>query len=284
MHIFFVSSISAVAHWPGFNPSSTANTGVFNGIKDGPTASLGDLATNRGHKIYVSELPPPTSRIPSKLGYAQSKYTAERLLTEATITHNLRATIMRPGQISNAKAVPGPLGSQNEWFPQLLWSSKHMGILPQTVTRTGMIDFIPVDQLAVIIRDIVHASFTSPARNNNSPSIFNLVNPDAVPFTDLIPAVQQYFIGKGIDEIKIVPLSVWIEGLRRESKANTGQIVQDTYPALKIERFFEGLASDSTDEEARIDTANGCSISNTMRGLQSITGDDISTWLRDWAM
>lgn len=281
MHIVFVSSVSTVAQWPGFRPTVTGNEKVSDGVGESHDMVNMDARPNEVYKASVPELPPTFARIPAKqLGYAQSKYTAEYLLTEAAVTRNVRTTILRPGEISNARATPGPIGSSNDWFALLLLSSKHMKMIPETVTRTATVDFMPVDELADIIGDIVQASFKSPSRE--TANVFNLVNPNTIHFTDLIPVIEHHFAEAGVDGSDVVPLSKWVEALKQRATGDSDEEAVEKYPALKLKDFYEGLASNPTDEGTKIETANGSRVSKTMREMQPIGSIDIRAWLRDW--
>ncbi|KAL5050945.1 hypothetical protein BDW71DRAFT_171957 [Aspergillus fruticulosus] len=89
-----------------------------------------------------------TSSTPN--GYGTSKYVAEHILAHATSpqTRNLRTAFARVGQIAGAANAPG-LWNKTEWFPSLVLSSLHVGVVPDSMGPTlERVDWAPVDFLA----------------------------------------------------------------------------------------------------------------------------------------
>lgn len=60
-------------------------------------------------------------------GYSESKWVAERVLTQAAQTKSLEALIVRVGQVCG-----GPNGAWNahEWFPAVVQSAHKVGCFP----------------------------------------------------------------------------------------------------------------------------------------------------------
>ena len=65
-----------------------------------------------------------------------------------------------------------------------------MGLLPDALTHTRLIDLIPADSLAETIVDIVQDRVDNAGDTN--PAIYNLVNPKPVPFAELTPTITSH--------------------------------------------------------------------------------------------
>lgn len=104
----FLSSISATMN--------LALTGTANNHKVVPEAILTDIDT------------------PAPVGYAESKYIAERLLEVASTQLNLRqrTVILRLGQIAGA-ARSGGRWNPADWIPRLIQGSRQLGVIPNSL-------------------------------------------------------------------------------------------------------------------------------------------------------
>ncbi|KAI4226531.1 MAG: hypothetical protein LQ349_006860, partial [Xanthoria aureola] len=76
-----------------------------------------------------------------KMGYAQSKLIAERIIDQASLPGS---TIIRVGQIAGPTDGKGVWNS-HEWFPSLINSSAHMRKLPDTLPMKKDVDWVPLD-------------------------------------------------------------------------------------------------------------------------------------------
>lgn len=91
------------------------------------------------------------------MGYGQSKYLAERILAHAATTQpNLRLGVARSDQVSGRDQGPEEAWARTEWLPSLVISSHHLGALPDSLGggRMEAVDWVPVDQLAVILIEL----------------------------------------------------------------------------------------------------------------------------------
>ena len=289
MHLFFVSSIATVAYWPGYYPDSDSKN---------PTPTNG-----HEHAISTPEDPPDPARIPAAPnGYAQSKYVAESILAHACAQCQIPVTIIRPGQIVDpTHRRGGPRSGSTDWFPLLLRSSQTTGLLPERLTRHGLVDFIAVDQLAETIVDIVHRDVDSEKRAARAKAVkvYNLVNPRPVMFTELIPAIRDRLArrhggdGGGGEPVQVVRMSEWFEALQslgaRASAADSGSTkdMLEQLPALRLSGFFEKLAKSLDGDGERqgvIQTANGCAASEALRRMKPVTGKDVVGWMEGWGL
>ncbi|KAI2784911.1 acetyl-CoA synthetase-like protein [Daldinia loculata] len=213
-------------------------------------------------------------------GYARSKYVGERLLDAWALSgaaNKRRAAVLRVGQVAGPVAAGGAWNPW-EWFPSLVRSSKFLGVLPRSLGTSSRVEWVPVDELSKIILEVVDEvtrtdeedSTSSGKGKQRGAKVYNLVNPHAVPFSDLIPALQE----KGIAD-KTVPLESWIEALERSSYERKTS-AQDN-PAVKLLDFYKSIVphhgGGGVKRNANRDAKNG-------RGGNK-GGEDDYTWCVD---
>ncbi|KAI9808850.1 MAG: putative NRPS-like protein biosynthetic cluster [Pycnora praestabilis] len=242
-HIHFISSISSVGSWSGHH--------------EGP----------------IPESPAIDYSIAQRLGYGESKHVSERILETAIERSDVNASILRVGQIAGPLDPKGAEWNRVEWLPSLVKSSKAMGCIPDSLVPR--VDWIPVDELAHIIVDIVHS-----ARRTRSRLIFNLVNPKASEWSDLVPAIQEYC---GPATTKAIPFLDWINELKRLDPHNKEELAAK--PSMKIIQFYEDMekgVSASQKIKTTFKTDNGVSNSRTMAKLAPVDKAAMQLWLKQW--
>ncbi|KAI0144537.1 hypothetical protein GGR57DRAFT_325304 [Xylariaceae sp. FL1272] len=241
--IFFVSSIGAVSNWrSGLKPAANVPEQVFS-----------DWA------------------IPQAMGYAESKFVAERLLDTASREAGIPAVICRVGQIAGPTTRAG-IWPQREWFPSLLTSSKYLGKLPETLGRAENIDWIPVDLLGRIVVEL--ALHVVPQREGwSGATVFHAANPKTASWSsELIPVIQRHI------KVDVIPLERWLEELAASETADLSEIAQN--PSVKLIEYFKSL---STQRNVRLDTTKTAGASPTLRGLDTIHRGWMENWMRQWA-
>ncbi len=241
-HIFFVSSISSVGNW----------------------------AKVYGAQDPVPEKPPRSYSIAQNLGYGESKHVSECILDVAAEQAGVRSSILRSGQIAGPLAPNGGEWNRNEWLPSLLRTSKNLGCILNSLST---IDWIPVDELARVIVELVHMSCQS-----NISQVYNLVNPKIAEWADLLHAVQKHW-----PTIKVISSAEWIEKLKAIDAEDTAN--QTLMPALKILDFFEGMERGTRrpqDEVQRYETKKSVAASKTMADLGPVNAEAMETWLQQW--
>ncbi|HLO50704.1 MAG TPA: thioester reductase domain-containing protein, partial [Kamptonema sp.] len=108
-----------------------------------------------------------TSHLEQALGYGQSKWVAEQLVTQAR-DRGLPVCIYRPGEIigNQSTGIPNP----NQMIWAIIKSCIQMGIAPELDT---IVDWTPVDYVS---QAIVHLS----RQKESAAKVFNLVNPQPI--------------------------------------------------------------------------------------------------------
>ncbi|KJR88497.1 NRPS-like enzyme [Sporothrix schenckii 1099-18] len=252
-HIFYVSSLSSVANWPAVQG---AGAGVD---ARAPTS--------------VPEAPLDDPRVALAMGYGESKHVAEQILARAVANAGLHATTLRVGQVAGPLAADGGQWNPTEWLPSLVRTSRVLGRLPSAMNT---IEWIPVDALAAIVRDLVHHDYAQ-----RSTGVYNLVNPAVGQWDDLVAVMQKAWPG-----IQVVAFDEWLTALQAAGQSQTtGEPDFEALPALKIMDFYRGLAGEAAlpaGSRVAYETGRGTSNSATMAGLGPIDGAAMATWLKQW--
>ena len=243
-HIFFVSSISSVGNWCEHFPEQR----------------------------FVPETPAIDYGVAQEIGYGESKHVSERILDIAAVQAGVPVTILRVGQIAGPLATDGGEWNKTEWVPCLVKTSKTLGLIPDSIPD---IDWIPVDNLANIVLELVHYGAFNPIPSNK-PRIYNLVNPNLAAWSSLIPTIRSRFG----TEAKIVPTEEWIQALRNSKGDDKDELA--TKPALKILDFYVGLAEAGGVLTQRYETGKGVEDSETMERLSGVKREWMEGWLDQW--
>lgn len=217
-------------------------------------------------------------------GYAQSKLLSERMLVAAADAANVRSTICRIGQIAGPTTSFGGSWPVQEWFPSLIFSSRHIGFLPSSLGRHDRIDWIPVDVLAKSLVDLLDVPskelFEAAARGSDlggitaSPlEVLHFVNPRASTWSELLSPLQERL------RLSTVPLHRWIELV-----SEGGETAQN--PAIKLLDFFSSLnpSKESGSSVCEFDTSRSQQRSPTMAQTEPITMELMNVWLDQWGL
>ncbi|GMF74613.1 unnamed protein product [Aspergillus oryzae] len=231
-HMYFVSSIATTSGW---DPS-------------------------RG-KIPEDILPDTVE--PPLQGYGQSKYVAENICLAASTRSSVPVTILRVGQVAGPTTKSGGYWNPDEWFPSLVFTSKSMGSIPESLDMP--VEWIPVVKIIQCGQD---------GKKGIPASVINLVNPTRTTWATLLPTIQRR-IGANL-----VSLRGWVRALGETDAA----IVEDR-PAYKLLSFYERLArSNGDDSFLQFETNKASAASPTFRALGPIDSSLVQTWLDQWVL
>lgn len=202
----------------------------------------------------------------SNTGYSMSKLVAELLIDDATKQAGVSSTICRVGQISGPVMSTG-VWPEKEWFPSLIASSRYLNKIPAHLGRMETVDWIPVDILGNIIREV--ATSTPPAEATGA-NIVHIVNPTQTTWSSLLPALKAI-----IGTVDTVSLQAWVDALR-QSGVQAENATEN--PAVKLYDFYNGLASE-TEKVRIVETTAAVKSSPTLATLEAINADWIKSWL-----
>ncbi|KAI9833793.1 MAG: hypothetical protein M1819_003527 [Sarea resinae] len=257
--IFFVSSISSIA---AYNPSKPENDGGDN------HHSL-DMAPEEIIEDFSS---------PEPMGYGESKCVSERLLQAASVASlgAVPSTVLRVGQIAGPIGAAGKgIWNEREWFPSMIKSSQTLGTLPDSLGSMNTVDWIPVDVLSKVVVELMQAAEAASLGSGIS-SVYHLVNPTALSWPDLLPAIRARLGGEGV---KVISLREWIETVRAGPSADAAPTTPN--PSVKILDFFEGIAR-SAPAGVRFRTERASAASEALRTLGPVRPEWVRAWMDQW--
>lgn len=213
-------------------------------------------------------------------GYAQSKYVCEQMLqTLADRLASQHAAVLRVGQICGPRHGNGAWNKW-EWFPSLVMSSRFLGVAPDAIGQK--INWVPVDELATILTELVADVRPSPAvravvgnGEKKSPGleVYNLVNPSLSSWSEVLPALTE-----AVPET--VPVSRWVA--RLEASVETSTHLLDQNPGAKLVDFYKGAFLGTDVAEPVYDVENLVRASSTAAKLSPVTQSDLKRWMDAW--
>ncbi len=232
-------------------------------------SSIGRWTTIQGSEGLIPETPIDSHGIAEKMGYAESKNVAERILGVAKEKSQVPVSILRIGQIAGPLSTTG-VWNRDEWVPSMIKTSKSLECLPNYIPD---MNWIPVDKLASIIIEIARFAVI-----NDTAWTYNIVNTTPVPWASLLDIVRKR-LGW---QTKIVDLNEWIRMLERLDRNNTDEV--QMHPALKILEFYRGLDSAKVRDggHQKYCTEHGIAASETMARLEPVCPAWMENWLDQW--
>ncbi|TGO38906.1 hypothetical protein BHYA_0064g00020 [Botrytis hyacinthi] len=217
------------------------------------------------------------------MGYSESKFIAENLLAYAADkSPHLPISIARVGQIAGPVSTNG-IWNKHEWFPSLVLSSIHLGIIPESLDSTdhSEIDWVPIDLVADIL---VELTFKAKSDQIDGAKVYHPVNPVLVSWKSLLPTIIETATFAQKKKMTPVPFSKWIERVRKDaadlnSKTNFEEMLEKN-PAIKLLSFYEGLAKGRG--TCILENKRTMQASDKLRGLQGIEGAWVEKWVQGW--
>lgn len=251
---------------------------------------LSSISSTMGHYTKTGLTPEEviTTTTPGPNGYADSKYLAEQLLAQAARQGRLHASFARVGQIAGPVRSKG-IWNKTEWFPSLVLSSYHLGVLPDTLgPALNRIDWVPVDLLAEVLVDLAVACRRG---EPGSVQVYHPVNLHPVDWEVIRPVVAEAIFKISRKTIKTVPFTEWVQRVRQdlEMAGGTGERMSDEElqkrlaknPAAKLLEFFEGIMS-QTERVNVLDTKLTGQVSEKLRAVDAVKPEWMNVWVEEW--
>ncbi|KAI1799450.1 hypothetical protein F4811DRAFT_557816 [Daldinia bambusicola] len=214
----------------------------------------------------------------SPLGYSRSKWVAEQICSKAheqlcnSITSedmvDSDISIIRVGQLCGNEAG---VWNTAEAYPLLLSTAGLVGFLPELPNE--IINWLPVDQAASILSDIILADPISKSSRHSKTPVYHVLNYHGSPswnqLLDWISGVPGY------PSFKVVHPEEWIERLELEFEKN-----QANHPAQALVGFWRQRYSSMVDRSRAssrpsFDVTSSKAFSQNMRDLESLTQDRV---------
>ncbi|TIC15605.1 acetyl-CoA synthetase-like protein [Wallemia mellicola] len=206
------------------------------------------------------------------LGYGESKYVGERMLTAASKQSGLQTTIIRSGQIAGSRSSGS--WNSNEWLPSIIRSADSLNCLPN---GNDDVAWLPVDIAARVVLDL-----------SASEGVFSLVHPNPTSWNTIMSAAAAHI------HVPLVSYDQWLEELNQiESSTKEEDLINamNNTPALKLKQFFSN--STVSDERRdyvealgnpRLSTKRSCKVSETLRNCEQLDEDDVLKWITYWKL
>ncbi|KAI0186670.1 hypothetical protein EV127DRAFT_167651 [Xylaria flabelliformis] len=204
-------------------------------------------------------------------GYAQSKFICEKLIEKYASLDSGKAAILRVGQITGPLQGTG-IWNVWEWAPRMILSSKYLGAAPDSI-GTATMEWIPVDLLGQIVTELMD---DVARREGGAAVVYNVVNPKAASWDDLLTAVREIVP-------RTVPAAEWIDMLERSQSADSHALDQN--PGLKLIEFYKQVFLGRADEQTVVfEKENLLQGSKTARELSPVMPQNLAKWMRGWKL
>lgn len=269
----FAPALAGTRHLADLAAASSAHVVFISSI-----GSAMNHAAVRGATAAVAEEFDGDNSLPLKQGYAESKHVAGCILDRAARVAGVRATVLRVGQIGGPREGGG-VWNRHEWLPSLVASSKALGKIPGALGRhNDVVTWLPVDVAAQVVRDLALVE----GQGGREAECFNVLNPRAVEWTELVAAVQDFYLKREGSTVEQVSLGEWLDELNRVDRTDDTDKVE-RYPALKLLDFFQGLNAAGEEMEYTFSTDRAVEKSPAMAGSRPVDGSLMEKWLQGWA-
>ena len=252
-------------------------------------SSVGSILSYRSASHITPEAVIDLDSLPLSNGYSESKAVSETLLDHATRRLNIHVAIARVGQIAGAVTHAG-LWNRAEWFPSLVITSLHVGVMPDSLGPTlGNVDWVPIDLLAGILvelskherEDLLSNRESPAAKVNRGAHVFHPYSPRPTTWTGIrVTAIDELARLRPDKSIETVSLHAWISRVKKDAEmimrnSRIGQDKLEEYLqvilAVKLLDFYESLLSSAKN----VDGANVIESKETIRcspKLQALEG------------
>ena len=219
-----------------------------------------------------------TSDIPtdaSPLGYAQSKWVAERICAAANKSVTVRNEDLRPISIIRIGQLCGNdagIWNTTEAYPLMFSTAKIIHCLPRL---TEIPNWLPVDKAARGVLDIILSQGIQPEPSDHEkldPPVYHVLNPCKTPTWD---QMLQWVTDEAADEtLEITSPSEWLQRLGEKL-----EVPDVSHPSQALLCFWKSLISqkpnlaNSNDPNAssvEFETSLAMEVSETMRAIQPL--------------
>ena len=308
-HAAIVDTVTLIIHaaWPvDFNLNLASFSSSLTAVSS--LASLTASARHRPSIIFISSIasvlnhpqsPIPEAIVtspsaPDRTGYGESKYIAEQVLAYGARRYEMRATILRLGQISGpARNVNGKWTSR-EWLPSLVLSSGYLRQIPASLgggdAAVTDINWMPIDELAealvesvITVRKYDRDELRS---DGGEARVLNMRNPRQTSWAALVPSVK-VALEAGGETVSVVEYSEWLEALKQsasvtlESGSDGGmEHMARVNPAIRLVDFFEKAGDKGT--EIPLEMGKALAVSPKLGEMSCVDGVMMKRWVEGW--
>jgi thioester reductase-like protein len=218
------------------------------------------------------------------IGYAKSKLLSELLCDKASRRLNIPISFVRVGQIAGP-VIGETVGLWNvqEWLPSLILTSIGIGAIPDGLGADfSEVDWVPVDILSKTLVELGENQEEGD-RPTKGAEALNLVNPQKVPWKELLPSFVSSIEKHANKHIDIIPLKSWLDKLRTLSEGFSSDATElaRTYPGIKLQEFYEASMLNSK-QAVEWDMSLATVKSRTLMETPAVGKEWIEKWIRGW--
>ncbi|KAL6899927.1 male sterility domain-containing protein [Trichoderma evansii] len=214
-----------------------------------------------------------SNSITASNGYAQSKHIAERILYEASQTVGIQVSVVRLGQIAGPTNAGVGTWNSLDWVPQIVYTSKSLGVVPKNLGMADDVDWVPIDRLPDVLVELIHHDLRKPERFQ----IYHAANPNPISWGSLLPAIC-HRLGP---DVQLVSYQQWLTIL-----GNKGGHAEDVknFPALRLLGWLRQLDAPMGVKLPSLSTDVVAKSSSSFSSLESIRGTWMENWMESWGL
>ncbi|KAF4950174.1 hypothetical protein FSARC_13280 [Fusarium sarcochroum] len=262
----FESSIRGVRHLVDFSSAAAKKIPVVFISSIGTADGWSSSESVPEEALHDMSLP--------QMGYGRSKLAGSLILDAAAEKSGVPTASVRVGQIAGPRGDKG-MWNRQEFIPSLIASSVYLGALPDHLGTQQEVAWTPVEDIAGLILDV--AGVTAPKAVSEISGYFHGVNPTAIDWSNLAPAVKDFYG----DRMKIVSLEDWVE--RLEASEREKDMVVDKNPGVKLLDTYRALLeAKKQGQTMRFSMEKTQTHSPTIREAGPITPELMRNWCRQW--
>ncbi|KAI1268957.1 hypothetical protein F5Y18DRAFT_414912 [Xylariaceae sp. FL1019] len=203
-------------------------------------------------------------------GYGRSKMVASLVLEDAAKAGDFSATIIRVGQVAGSELEShAGVWNRHEWVPSIIASSIYLGALPADLAGKNRVDWLPVEKMVDLIFEVAGSS-----------GYFHGVNPRSTTWTELAPAIQEFY---GKDRIaEMVSFKEWVARLENSQDDDLRSL--DKNPSLKLLDLSRTIAASPGGNDTVFSTSNASRLSSAVRNATAVTPQLMVQWCKQWGL
>ncbi|KAJ8590926.1 hypothetical protein M405DRAFT_736061 [Rhizopogon salebrosus TDB-379] len=214
----------------------------------------------------LREIPIDDPRVTISLGYRESKWVIEQVLTAAAEA-GLSSCSVRIGQITGN--VNGAWGT-HEWFPATLKSSQVIGCLPMDHRAAN---WVPAQLAARAMIELI----------KSDEPIVHLVHTRPIPFTAIVRVAQKML------DLSVVSQEEWLKRLELHAAKNRSPEARRRAPAVRMLPFFQQLMAPKKQDDRyeamgvpRVATERMRNGAPCMVSPLPVSEEEIRRWIQHW--
>ncbi|RDA93925.1 hypothetical protein CP533_4548 [Ophiocordyceps camponoti-saundersi (nom. inval.)] len=211
------------------------------------------------------------------MGYGRSKALSGLILDAAAAQSGLHTAVVRVGQVGGPRGEKG-CWNKPEYFPSLVASGLHLGILPEDLGPRQRVDWLTMEEVASTILEIV--GVTTKVDVDDIFGYYHASNPHASSWGEMAKAVKDFYEGR---IKKLVSLEEWQETLEKSAE-NASDADLEANPSIKLLESHRDVLKGKRAQAPPtvLATERTIKVSPTMQGSKAVTPGMMQHWCKQW--